>query len=111
MDMKPCPFCGQTAIGRDEFNSAYCKTCGANGPLEQDDTMHMWNTRPFEDWPEETAACGHDNRWYKVEPNDYAWCVLCAIDNLSLSLRDAVKWMEEARKIYPKLILPIWVRR
>lgn len=42
-ELKPCPFCGSTAICMPKGETGYlCRTCGTEG-------FGDWNTRPIED--------------------------------------------------------------
>jgi Lar family restriction alleviation protein len=56
-ELKPCPFCGESAEHRSDFFSdaiehwIVCDTCGARSSLEEEE-VHVfsnWNHRPVED--------------------------------------------------------------
>jgi Lar family restriction alleviation protein len=54
-ELRPCPLCGSTQIGRANFGIArhtvICKTCEVctGYMLDDDEATEAWNTRPIED--------------------------------------------------------------
>jgi hypothetical protein len=47
---------------------------------------------------EQDAPCGHPQKFWKIEPNQDAWCTLCAVEKLAIENSELRLALEKLRK-------------